>query len=81
MSEEQPGKGNKKGKRMVTTNVRLTPDAHDRLRALQKKLGLASMSDVVDYIVIEHFPDVENERKVQEERRKKLDAKRSELDD
>src|SRR5436853_7889621 len=41
MSDEQPDKGKKKGKRMVTTNVRLTPEAHDRLRALQKKLGMS----------------------------------------
>lgn len=81
MSNEQPDKGKKKGKRMVTTNVRLTPEAHDRLRALQKKLGMTSMSDTVDYVVIEHFPDVESERKQQEARRRKLEEKRSKLDD
>lgn len=81
MSDERPEKGKKKGKRMVTTNVRLTPEAHDRLRALVGKLGVSSMSDAIDFVVIEHYPDVEADRKQQEQRRRKLDEKRSKLED
>lgn len=80
MSEQESEKGKKKEKRMVTTNVRLTPEAHDRLRALQKKLGLSSMSDAVDYVVIEHFPEVEADRKQQEARRRALEEKRAKLE-
>lgn len=77
MPEQKSEGSKKKGKRMVETNVRLTRDAHSRLRALASRLGL-SMSDAVDYVVFNHYPEIEQERKLLEARKEELDRKRSE---
>ena len=68
MTDEQP---KKKGKRMMDTNVRITRDTHNRLKTLSDLLGL-TMSEAIDFIIIEHYPNVEEERKAKEERKKKI---------
>lgn len=81
MSEQNPAKGKKKGKgRMVVTNVRVTKETHLRLKALTDELGVESMSDAIDFVIFEHYPQVEQKLKTSEERRQKLVSKRSQSD-
>ena len=68
MSDKEP---KKKGKRMMDTNVRVTKDTHSRLKTLSDTLGL-TMSEAIDFIIIEHYPDIEEERKALEERKRKV---------
>lgn len=79
MAEKQ-GSGKKKGKRMVDTNVRITKETHSRLKTLADMLGL-TMSDAINFVIIEHYPEVDNERTRREERRRTLARKTDKTDD
>ncbi|MBL8163746.1 MAG: hypothetical protein JNJ61_17295 [Anaerolineae bacterium] len=71
MSDEQPKETRKKGKRMVNTNVRVTKETHERLKTLSELLGL-TMSEAIDHVINSHYPEVETERRMKQERKSKL---------
>ena len=81
MSEQSPKKGKKKGQgRVVVTNVRVTKETHQRLKALTDELGVETMSDAIDLVIFEHYPQVEQRVKRSEENRNKVNSKRSQSD-
>lgn len=62
---------------MVTTNIKVSRDAHALVMAAAGKLGV-SMSDALIYLVTERYPDIyvelrdrqENQREVEERKRR-----------
>jgi hypothetical protein len=57
MSDEKPKK-EKKGKRMVDTNVRMEKTTHARLKYLAETLGV-TMSEVIDGMIKEKYSDID----------------------
>lgn len=74
MSDES-SKSEKKGKRMVDTNVRVTKDTHLRLKALSDLWGV-TMSEALDLLIGEHVPEIEERLKQREEMQKKLSKRK-----
>lgn len=71
---DEKGKSQKKGKRMVDTNVRMTKTTHARLKYLAQVLGV-TISEVVDSLIGDKYPDIDaridaREREARELRRK-----------
>lgn len=50
----------KKGKRMTTSAVRVTPETHKRMKTLADVLGM-TMSEAIDFIILEHMPEIDEE--------------------
>lgn len=70
MTDEETGKGKKKGKRMVITNVRVTEETHLELKTLADLRG-KTMSEAISQLIREAAPDViEEVRRRQEAKRK-----------
>jgi len=71
------GRPKKEGGRVVTTNIKVSRDAHALVMAAAGKLGV-SMSDALIYLVTERYPDIyvelrdrqENQREVEERKRR-----------
>lgn len=74
MSEKKP-KAEKKGKRMVDTNVRVTRETHLRVKTLAEMWGV-TMSEAMDLLISEHVPQVEDEIKRREEIQVKLSKRK-----
>jgi predicted DNA-binding protein len=70
MSDEKPKK-EKKGKRMVDTNVRITKSTHSRLKYLAEALGV-TMSEIVDAMIYEKHPDIDSRINAREQEAKEL---------
>jgi len=72
--------GKKAKGRVMDTNVRVSKSTHRLLKALTDELGVGTMSDAIDFVIFEHYPQIEQKLKAAEERKKLLDSKRSQLD-
>lgn len=54
---------------VVTTNIRITKDTHQRVKTLADMLGV-NISDALDMLIQKSAPEVEEELKRREERRR-----------
>lgn len=70
MSDEK-SKKEKKGKRMVDTNVRMTKPTHSRLKYLTEVMGL-TMSEIVDAMIYEKYPDIDSKISAREKEAEEL---------
>lgn len=81
MTEQAPKRGRKKGKgRVVVTNVRMTKETHERLKALARFLNVETMSDAIDFVIFQHYPQVEQVVKAGEENQKLVQERRNKSD-
>lgn len=74
MSEKKP-KDEKKSKRMVDTNVRVTKETHLRVKTLAEMWGI-TMSEAMDLLISEHVPEVEQEIKRREDIQQKINKRK-----
>ena len=59
----------KKADGIATTNIRITVETHQRVKTLADMLGV-NISEALDMLIQKHAPEVEEELKRREERRK-----------
>lgn len=74
MSDEK-SKDEKKGKRMVDTNVRVMKTTHQRMKTLADLWGV-TISEAVDLLISQHAPEVDNEIKRREEMQRQMSKKK-----
>ena len=72
---DKKSKSEKKGKRMVDTNVRVTKDTHLLIKTLADLWGV-TMSDAMAMLINEHVPEVKEALKRREEIQRKLNEKK-----
>jgi hypothetical protein len=72
VADEQP---EKKDKRMATTNIKVTREAHGLLKTVSDMLGVP-MSDVILFMIDKQFPQADEELKRREEIQAQLKERR-----
>lgn len=65
----------KKAGRVVTTNIKVSKDAHQLVKAAARKLG-ASFSDTLIYLVTERYPDIDKELREREENQREIEQRK-----
>lgn len=68
----------RKGSNVVTTNIKITKDAHSLITTAANKLGM-NMSDALIYLVTEKFPTIDKELKEREANLRKLKERKQQI--
>ncbi len=69
------GRPKKEGGRVVTTNIKVSKDAHSLIMTAAGKLGM-SMSDALIYLVTERYPDIDKELREREENQREIEQRK-----
>lgn len=72
------GRPKKEGGRVVTTNIKVSKDAHALVMAAAGKLGV-SMSDALIYLVTERYPDIDKEMRERQENQNEVEKRKQRI--